>query len=434
MPKSEVYMKQESTVDLLLDVDQRPSAGKGILLSFQHVFAMFGATILVPLILGMPVSVALFASGVGTLIYMISTGFKVPVYLGSSFAFITAMSLAMKEMGGDVSAAQTGVILTGLVYVLVAAGVRFAGTKWIDKLLPPIIIGPMIIVIGLGLAGSAVTNAGLVADGNWKNALVAVVTFLIAAFINTKGKGFLRIIPFLFAIIGGYLFALTLGLVDFTPVLKANWFEIPGFYLPFSTGGAFKEYNLYFGPETIAILPIAIVTISEHIGDHTVLGQICGRQFLKEPGLHRTLLGDGIATSVSAFLGGPANTTYGENTGVIGMTRIASVSVIRNAALIAIALSFLGKFTALISTIPNAVLGGMSILLYGVIASNGLKVLIKERVDFAQMRNLIIASAMLVLGLGGAILKLGPVTLSGTALSAMTGIILNLILPYENKD
>ena len=427
-------MKQESTVDLLLDVDQRPSAGKGILLSFQHVFAMFGATILVPLILGMPVSVALFASGVGTLIYMISTGFRVPVYLGSSFAFITAMSLAMKEMGGDVSAAQTGVILTGLVYVLVAAGVRFAGTKWIDKLLPPIIIGPMIIVIGLGLAGSAVTNAALVADGNWKNALVAVVTFLIAAFINTKGKGFLRIIPFLFAIIGGYLFALTLGLVDFTPVLKANWFEIPGFYLPFSTGGAFKEYNLYFGPETIAILPIAIVTISEHIGDHTVLGQICGRQFLKEPGLHRTLLGDGIATSVSAFLGGPANTTYGENTGVIGMTRIASVSVIRNAAFIAIALSFLGKFTALISTIPNAVLGGMSILLYGVIASNGLKVLIKERVDFAQMRNLIIASAMLVLGLGGAILKLGPVTLSGTALSAMTGIILNLILPYENKD
>ena len=427
-------MKQESTVDLLLDVDQRPSAGKGILLSFQHVFAMFGATILVPLILGMPVSVALFASGVGTLIYMISTGFKVPVYLGSSFAFITAMSLAMKEMGGDVSAAQTGVILTGFVYVLVAAGVRFAGTKWIDKLLPPIIIGPMIIVIGLGLAGSAVTNAGLVADGNWKNALVAVVTFLIAAFINTKGKGFLRIIPFLFAIIGGYLFALTLGLVDFTPVLKANWFEIPGFYLPFSTGGAFKEYNLYFGPETIAILPIAIVTISEHIGDHTVLGQICGRQFLKEPGLHRTLLGDGIATSVSAFLGGPANTTYGENTGVIGMTRIASVSVIRNAAFIAIALSFLGKFTALISTIPNAVLGGMSILLYGVIASNGLKVLIKERVDFAQMRNLIIASAMLVLGLGGAILKLGPVTLSGTALSAMTGIILNLILPHENKD
>jgi len=403
-------------------------------LGFQHLFAMFGATVLVPLLTGLSISDTLLFAGLGTLLFHLISKNKVPAFLGSSFAFITAMSLAMKEMGGDVSAAQTGVILTGFVYVLVAASVRFAGTKWIDKLLPPIIIGPMIIVIGLGLAGSAVTNAGLVADGNWKNALVAVVTFLIAAFINTKGKGFLRIIPFLFAIIGGYLFALALGLVDFTPVLQANWIEIPGFYLPFNTGGAFKQYDLYFGPETIAILPIAIVTISEHIGDHTVLSQICGRQFLKDPGLHRTLLGDGIATSVSAFLGGPANTTYGENTGVIGMTRIASVSVIRNAAFIAIALSFLGKFTALISTIPNAVLGGMSILLYGVIASNGLKVLIKERVDFGQMRNLIIASAMLVLGLGGAILKLGPVTLSGTALSAMTGIILNLILPYENKN
>ena len=433
VPKSEVIMKEESTVDLLLDVDQNPAPLKGILLSFQHVFAMFGATILVPLILGMPVSVALFASGVGTLIYMTCTGFKVPVYLGSSFAFITAMALAMKEMGGKVDAAQTGVILTGLIYVLVAAGVKVAGTRWIDKLLPAVVIGPMIIVIGLGLAGSAVKNAGFVEGGDWKNALVAVVTFLIAAFINTKGKGFFKIIPFLFAIIGGYVFAVCLGLVDFKPVLKANWFEIPGFYLPFNTGGAFKQYNLYFGPETIAILPIAIVTISEHIGDHTVLSQICGRQFLKQPGLHRTLLGDGIATSVSAFLGGPANTTYGENTGVIGMTRIASVSVIRNAALIAISLSFLGKFTALISTIPNSVLGGMSILLYGVIASNGLKVLIKERVDFSLMRNLIIASAMLVLGLGGATLKLGPVTLAGTALSAMTGIILNLILPHESN-
>ena len=426
-------MKEESTVDLLLDVDQSPASLKGILLSFQHVFAMFGATILVPLILGMPVSVALFASGVGTLIYMTCTGFKVPVYLGSSFAFITAMALAMKEMGGKVDAAQTGVILTGLIYVLVAAGVKVAGTRWIDKLLPAVVIGPMIIVIGLGLAGSAVKNAGFVEGGDWKNALVAVVTFLIAAFINTKGKGFFKIIPFLFAIIGGYVFAVCLGLVNFDPVLKANWFEIPGFYLPFNTGGAFKQYNLYFGPETIAILPIAIVTISEHIGDHTVLSQICGRQFLKQPGLHRTLLGDGIATSVSAFLGGPANTTYGENTGVIGMTRIASVSVIRNAALIALSLSFFGKFTALISTIPNSVLGGMSILLYGVIASNGLKVLIKERVDFSLMRNLIIASAMLVLGLGGATLKLGPVTLAGTALSAMTGIILNLILPHESN-
>lgn len=424
---------QTSKVNLLLDVDQNPPLAKGLLLSLQHVFAMFGATILVPLILGMPVSVALFASGLGTLIYMVATQFKVPVYLGSSFAFISAMAFAMKQMNGDVSAAQSGVVLVGLVYVVVALAVKLIGTKWIDCLLPPIVIGPMIMVIGLGLANSAVTNAGFIKDGTVQQITVAIVTFLITAFINTKAKGFLKIIPFLFGIIGGYIVAVLFGLVDFTPVLEADWIAIPQLYLPFSTNGFFKEYHWYFGPETWAILPVAVVTIAEHIGDHTVLSQICGRQFLKTPGLHRTLIGDGVATAVSAFMGGPANTTYGENTGVVGMTRIASVSVIRNAALFAIGLSFLGKFTALISTIPNAVLGGMAILLYGVIASNGLKVLIEKQVDFREVRNLIIASSMLVLGLGGAILELGPVTLSGTALCALAGVILNLVLPYENR-
>lgn len=425
---------QTSKVNLLLDVDQNPPFAKGLLLSLQHVFAMFGATILVPLILGMPVSVALFASGLGTLIYMVATQFKVPVYLGSSFAFISAMAFAMKQMNGDVSAAQSGVVLVGLVYVVVALAVKLIGTKWIDRLLPPIVIGPMIMVIGLGLANSAVTNAGFIKDGTVQQITVAIVTFLITAFINTKAKGFLKIIPFLFGIIGGYIVAVLFGLVDFTPVLEADWIAIPQLYLPFSTNGFFKEYHWYFGPETWAILPVAVVTIAEHIGDHTVLSQICGRQFLKTPGLHRTLIGDGVATAVSAFMGGPANTTYGENTGVVGMTRIASVSVIRNAALFAIGLSFLGKFTALISTIPNAVLGGMAILLYGVIASNGLKVLIEKQVDFREVRNLIIASSMLVLGLGGAILELGPVTLSGTALCALAGIILNLVLPKENRN
>lgn len=422
---------QVDKVDLLLDVDEKPEFAKGMLLSFQHVFAMFGATILVPLILGMPVSVALFASGVGTLIYQVATKFKVPVYLGSSFAYITAMALAKEAMGGDISAGQTGILFVGLIYVFVAGLIKAIGTKWIDFLLPPVVIGPMIIVIGLGLAGVAVNNAGFVADGDWKNMLVAAVTFLIAAFVSTKGKGFMKIIPFLVSIVGGYLLAMAFGLVDFTAVKEAAWVELPKFYLPVETG-FFDSYKLYFGPEMLAILPIAVVTIAEHIGDHTVLGEICGRQFLKKPGLHRTLIGDGVATAVSALLGGPANTTYGENTGVIGMTRIASVSVIRNAALIAIAFSFLGKFTALISTIPSAVLGGMSILLYGVIASNGLKVLIEEKVDFKQVRNLIIASSMLVLGLGGAVLQVGPLTLSGTALCALTGIVLNLILP-KNK-
>ncbi len=422
---------------LLLDVDEKPAFLPGLLLSFQHIFAMFGATILVPLILGLPVSVALFASGIGTLVYQLATQAKVPVYLGSSFAYITAMAVAMEQMGGDISAAQTGIILVGLVYVITAGVVKLIGTAWIDKLLPPIVIGPMIMVIGLGLASSAVGNAGFVPDGDYRNIIVSIATFLITAFVNTKGKGFFKIIPFLIGIIGGYLVAVAMGIVDFTPVLEAKWLEFPQFRLPFNTPW-FDSYDFYFGPEALAIVPVALVTISEHIGDHTVLGKITNREFLKDPGLSRTLLGDGVASGVSAFLGGPANTTYGENTGVVGMTRVASVSVIRNAALIAMGLSFMGKFTALISTIPNAVLGGMSILLYGVIASNGLKVLIEERVDFSLIRNLIIASSMLVLGLGGAVLDIGFITLSGTALSAITGIILNLILPiereYEPKD
>ncbi|RLK62731.1 uracil-xanthine permease [Atopobacter sp. AH10] len=424
---------ETNNVNLRYDVDQKPSAGLGWLLSVQHVFAMFGATILVPLILGMPVSVALFASGIGTLIYGFATQYKVPVYLGSSFAFITAMAFAMKQMHGDVKAAQTGIMLTGLVYVIVAFFVKYLGTRWIDRLLPPIVIGPMIIVIGLGLSGSAVKNAGFVEKGDWRGMLVAVVTFLISAFINTKAKGFIKIIPFIFGIVGGYLTALAFGLVDFTPVLEAKWIQAPQFILPFKTP-YFDHYNLYFGPESWAIVPVAIVTIAEHIGDHTVLSEICGREFLKTPGLKRTLVGDGIATTVSAFLGGPANTTYGENTGVVALTRVASVSVIQRAACIAMGLSFLGKFTAIIATIPNCVLGGMSILLYGVIASNGLKVLIENRVDFKQVRNLIIASAMLVLGLGGAVLHLGSlVTLSGTTLCALSGVALNLILPEEEK-
>lgn len=425
---------QTNKIKMRYDVEERPPLGQGLLLSFQHVFAMFGATILVPLILGMPVSVALFCSGIGTLIYQLCTKRKVPVYLGSSFAFIAAMAYAIEQMGGDPSAAQIGVFLSGLIYVVVAFIIKLIGTRWIDRLLPPIVIGPMIIVIGLGLSGTAVQNADFVAGGDWRNMVAAAITFLIVALINTNAKGFFRIIPFLIGIIGGYISAFFMGLVDLTPVIEAPWFAIPEFYLPFSTGGMFNEYTFSITPEALAILPVAIVTISEHIGDHTVLSEIVGRPFLKNPGLHRTLLGDGLATSVSAFLGGPANTTYGENTGVIGMTRIASVSVIRNAAIIAIALSFLGKFAALITTIPNAVLGGLSILLYGVIASNGLKVLIEARVNFSHVRNLIIASSMLVLGLGGAVLDMGALTLSGTALAALTGIILNLILPYEYDE
>lgn len=419
---------------LLLDVQEKPKTAQWALLSFQHVFAMFGATVLVPIITGFPISVALFASGVGTLIYTFMTKGKVPVYLGSSFAYISAVQMAVAALSGDVSAAQTGLILIGCIYVIVAFIIKFIGKGWIDKLLPPIVIGPMIAVIGLGLAANAVGNAGFVADGDWKSMVVAIVTFLVAALISTKAKGFLKIIPFLIAIIVGYVLSICLGLVDFTAIKEADWFSLPAFILPFSIAG-FDTYHFYFGPETWAILPVAFVTISEHIGDHTVLGKICGRNFLKDPGLDRTLMGDGIATAVSAFIGGPANTTYGENTGVIGMTKVASVYVTAGAAGIAIILSCVGKISAFISSIPSPVLGGMSILLYGVIASNGLRVLVDNHIDFSKQRNLIIASAMLVIGLGGAVFPIGNiVTLSGTALSAIVGIILNLVLPKHEEE
>ncbi len=415
--------------DMILDVGDRPPLLQWLFLSFQHVFAMFGATILVPAQTGLPVSVALFASGLGTLIYTFVTKRKVPVYLGSSFAYIGAVLIAVKAMNGSYAAAQTGLMLVGFIYVIVAIVVRFIGKNWIDRLLPPIVIGPMIAVIGLGLAANAVGSAQFIKDGDPKAMLVAVVTFLIAALISTKAKGFFKIIPFLIAILGGYTLALCFGLVNFDKVIAASWFSLPEFMLPFKVGN-FATYDLYFGPETWAILPVAFVTISEHIGDHTVLGKICGRNFLKDPGLERTLMGDGIATAVSAFLGGPANTTYGENTGVIGMTKISSVYVTGCAACIAILLSCIGKISAFISTIPACVLGGMSILLYGVIASNGLRVLVDNKIDFGKQRNLVIASAMLVIGLGGAILPVGSfMTLSGTALSALVGIVLNLILP-----
>jgi uracil permease len=434
MKKEEIKTKK---VDLLLDISDKPKAHLWALLSFQHVFAMFGATILVPIITGYPVSVALFASGVGTILYSIITKFKVPVYLGSSFAYITAVVVAKEAMGGDISGAQTGLMMVGLIYIIVALVVKIIGKNWIDKILPPIVIGPMIIVIGLSLAGIAVGNANLVSGGNPKLIGVALFTFLLTAFISTKAKGFFKIIPFLSGIVGGYVLAVVLGCVDFSPVKEVIasgiFVGLPEFILPFKTN-SFDSYTFNIGPEALAILPVALVTISEHIGDHTVLGEICGKNFLKDPGLERTLMGDGVATAVSAFFGGPANTTYGENTGVIGMTKIASVYVTVGAAVIAIILSCVPIISAIISTIPSAVLGGMSIILYGVIASNGLRVLIDNNVDFSSQRNLIIASSMLVLGLGGALVPLGSVVaLSGTALSALVGIFMNLILPKAIK-
>lgn len=418
--------------DLILDVHEKPTKGKWVILSLQHVFAMFGATILVPILVNnaageevLTIPVTLFASGIGTLLYQFCTKSKSPVYLGSSFAFITPIILAFSKYG--TGGVFTGLMAVGLMYILIAFIIKLIGTDWLEKLLPPIVIGPMIMIIGLGLAPNAINSIGISANDTfiWKNIIVSLITFLTTALVATRAKGFFKVIPFLVGIFTGYISAIMFGLIDFTPILEASLFSIPNFKIPF------VDYNLNFDALTI-LLPLVIVTISEHIGDHTVLGTIINKDLIKDPGLNKTLLGDGVATFVAAFIGGPANTTYGENTSVVGMSKIASIYVLRLAALFAIILSFLGKFTALINTIPNCVLGGVSLLLYGFIAVNGLKVLVENKIDFSKNRNVIIASSMLVIGLGGAVINVNIGTfnlaLSGMALSAIVGVVLNLTL------
>lgn len=417
---------------LLLDVNEKPEIAKWI------IFAMFGATILVPILVNstagqevLTIPVALVTSGIGTLIYILCTKGKSPVYLGSSFAFIAPLAAAYLK--GGISGAMTGIMVIGLIYIVFATIIHFIGKNWINKLLPHIVIGPMIMIIGLGLAPNAISQIGLGTESQieWKGIIVALITFLTTAIIMVRGKGFLKIVPFLVGIVTGYVASICLGLVDFTPIAEAAFFSMPNFIIPF------VDYVPSFSA-LLTIAPIALVTMAEHIGDHTALSTIIGKDLLKNPGLDRTLLGDGIATFVAGILGGPANTTYGENTSVVGMTKIASVWVIGLAAIIAICLGFLGKFTAIISTIPEPVLGGVSLLLYGFIAINGLKVLIENQIDFGKSKNIVVASTMLVLGLGGAAISIVSgdlsITISGMSLAATVGIILNLLLPEEKME
>ncbi len=423
---------------MLLDVNEKPSVGKWIILAIQHVFAMFGATILVPILVNagageevLTIPVALVSSGIGTLIYILCTRGKSPVYLGSSFAFIAPLIAAYAK--GGISGAMTGIMVVGLVYVVFSIIIKLIGKSWINKLLPPIVIGPMIMIIGLGLAPSAISQIGLSGAEaiEWKTVVVALVSFLVTAIVAVSGKGFLKVIPFLIGIVSGYIVSIALGMVEFSSVTEAGIIGVPNFKIPF------LNYTPNFAA-VLTIAPIALVTIAEHIGDHTALGTIIGKDLLRDPGLDRTLLGDGVATFVAGFIGGPANTTYGENTSVVGMTKVASVWVIGLAAIIAIALGFFSKFTAIIATIPNGVLGGVSLLLYGFIAVNGLKVLIENRIDFGKTKNVIVASSMLVLGLGGATISIVSgdlsISISGMSLAAIVGIILNLCLPNEKEE
>lgn len=409
----------------VLDIKEIPKPGQWITLSLQHLFAMFGSTILVPYLVGLSPAIALISSGLGTLAFLLLTKWQVPAYLGSSFAYIAPI-IYLKAHGGP-GAAMIGTFIVGIVYVTVAWIIKKAGYQWIMKLLPPIVVGPVIIVIGLALSGTAVKMAMDNAAGKYSVTYfsVALVTLAATVIFSICFKGFLSIIPILAGIVVGYIYALFTGIVDFKPVMAAQWFKIPDFIFPF------VDYKVHITWDIILLIaPVAVVTLSEHIGHQLVLSKIVGRNYIKEPGLKRSILGDGTASIISSLIGGPPKTTYGENIGVIAITRIYSVYVIAGAAVAAIIFGFIGKISALIQSIPTPVMGGVSILLFGIIASSGLRMLVDSKIDFGDNRNLIIASVILVIGIGGAYIKVSDqFQIQGMALAAICGIILNLVLP-----
>lgn len=419
----------------VLDIHDRPSAGKLTTLSIQHMFAMFGATILVPQLVGLSPAIALLTSGIATLIFLFITKFQVPAYLGSSFAFILPIQMATKE--GGIGSAMIGSLFVAIVYFIVSMIIWKTGYKWIMKILPPIVVAPVIIVIGLALSPVAIdmamnidSNLDGIKEYSMLHFSAALVTLGAAVIATLFFKGIISLMPVLIGIIVGYVYSLIIGIVNFTPVKEANWLSIPDFLIP----GV--HYEFVITPTLLWLMvPIAIVTISEHIGHQLVLGKIVNRNYIKEPGLHRSLLGDGLGTFVSGLLGGPPKTTYGENIGVLAITRVYSVYVIGGAAILAIAFSFFGKVMALIATIPTAVLGGISILLFGIIASSGLRMLVDNKIDFGDKRNLVISSIILVIGIGGAKLHFTDTfEVGGMALAAIVGVLLNLVLPGRPQE
>ncbi|ALS76825.1 uracil permease [Planococcus rifietoensis] len=418
----------------ILDIHDKPKTGQWISLSLQHMFAMFGATILVPQLVGLSPAIALLTSGIATIIFVLITQFKVPAYLGSSFAFIVPIQIATET--GGIGSAMIGAMFVSLVYAIVSLIIWKTGYKWLMKLLPPIVVGPVIIVIGLALSGTAVDMAMNIptADGGSEYSLLhfsaALVTLATAIICNIYFKNIISLMPILIGIIAGYAYSALIGIIDFSPVAAANWFQVPEFLVP----GI--DYSFQVTPTLLFVMvPIAIVTISEHIGHQLVLGKIVDRNYIKDPGLHRSILGDGIGTFISSLVGGPPKTTYGENIGVLAITKVFSVYVILGAAVFAILFSFFGKLMAVIDTIPTAVLGGISILLFGIIASSGLRMLVDNGIDFGNNRNLVISSVILVIGIGGAKLEFSEsFAIEGMALAAIVGVILNLILPGLNKQ
>lgn len=411
----------------IIQVEERPPLAQTIPLSVQHLFAMFSASVLVPAVLGINPAVVLFMNGAGTLLYILITKGKAPAFLGSSFAFLAPAGIIIATPGLGYQYALGGFAVSGVVFCAVAVVIRFCGTKWIDVILPPAAMGSVVALIGLELSGNAAKMGGLVLTDTYqqinpKFVAVFFVTLCVAVFGSVLFRGFLSVIPILVAIVVGYVLAWCLGIVDLSAVGAAPVFALPNFQ------PAKFDWNAI-----MIILPATLVVVSEHIGHQIVTGKIVGRDLLKKPGLHRTMLGDGISTMISGLVGSVPTTTYGENIGVMAMTGVYSVWVIGGAAVLSLALSFFGKVSALIHSIPDPVMGGVSFLLYGMIATSGIRLLVDQKVDYNRSRNLAMTSVVLVTGLSGAFIQIGQVKLTGMALGAFIAMALGIVFWVIDK-
>jgi uracil permease len=386
---------------------------RNTVLGIQFLFVAFGATVLVPLLVGIDPAVALFTAGVGTLIFHLITKRQVPVFLGSSFAFIAPIIEATKLYGWP--GTLSGIIAVGIVYSIVSALVKLRGIKFVERLFPPVVVGPVIIIIGLSLASAAVDMA----KTNW---LIAVFSLLTAIIVVIFGKGLSKLIPVFIAVAAGYLLSMILGEVDYTQIRESEWLTLPDFTAP-----------KFHWQAILYMIPVAIAPIIEHVGDMYAIGGVCNKNFVEKPGLHRTLLGDGIATSLAGFFGGVPNTTYSEVTGAISLTKVTNPFILRIAAITAILFAFVGKISGFLKTIPQSVLGGIMLLLFGMIASIGIKSLVDAKTNMAETRNQVIVSVVLTVGIGGAIIQYGTFSLAGIGLAALVGILLNVVLPNTNS-
>lgn len=402
----------------VIQVEERVPLLQGIPLSLQHLFAMFGASVLVPILFKINPATVLMMNGIGTLIYIFITKGKIPAYLGSSFAFLSPVFLVMAQYGYE--AALGGFIISGIIFITVALIFKYMGTDWIHVVFPPAAMGAIVAIIGLELAPVAAEMAGLVTKNNapldLKVITVSISTLAVVILGSLIFRGFMKIIPILIGVVFGYVLSLFLGVVNFDAVSNAPWFAFPTLYFP--------QFNI---AAIFTIIPASLVVIAEHIGHLIVTGNIVERDLAKDPGLHRSLMGDGVSTTLSGFFGSVPTTTYGENIGVMAITRVYSVWVIGGAAVISIAISFFGKLAAAIQTIPLPVMGGISLMLFGVIAASGIRMLVEEKIDYSKPRNLILTAFVLVIGLSGAHITIGTVTLAGMALATVLSIFVSLL-------